>query len=506
MELPISFISQKLQGTYANVIAYNDLQRAFGSCRILKPGQTIDSKALYVVPRDFDDVELLDRYPGLVFTGTDCPLVNAPFIWIKDDAEPLEALADTLDIIERYSAWTDKISSALLGHVPSEKVVALLSEVTSNPFIYLDNSLHVRYMSQSDYLSKFSRKWKSLKAAGSFETETLATLISSGELEKINNTAHAWVCTNSKAFVMPFGIKTIVCDNNVYGYLMTVGCSQDPALNDIEPLEAMGNLISRFIGHSRANFVTSAHFIDQMVKECLVKSHVSDVEIDNLASLLGWDANDTYRVCVFAPVDKKGGPIQRAHTNLLEANLAGKAVSFESVAVHISNVSAEPSDNVFELQTLAFCKSLKWRAGISNTFTGLSGLGNAYLQGKMALREGQKHENENLVFNYGDYRVDYICSELLKQVDTPYLVTHDVVHIAAYDAENGTNLLDTLEAYLQNDRSMTKTSNCMFLHRNSVAYRIEKVKAMLRCDLDNPEARIGLQLSIRAWHKAQSAQ
>lgn len=504
MELTISFIAGKLQETYRNVVAYNDLQRNFSRCRVLKPGQTIDSKALYVVPNGCDDIDLLNEYPGLILTGPDWPLINAPLIWIKDDVDPLEALAKTLDVIEQYTLWTDKISNLLLNHAPTEKVVQLLSEVASNPFVYLDNSLHVRCMSQSDYLDKYSRKWKSLKTTGSFETETLATLISSGELDRVNNSARAWVCTDSKVFVMPMGFKTIMCDDNVYGYLMTIGCSKNPALGDVEPLEALGNLISRFVGHSMANIVTSAHFIDQIIKECLVKPHVNATEIANLASLLEWDVDDSYRVSVFAPSDKKSGPIQKAHTNLLEANLGGRAVSFESLAVHIGKVTGDTDDHAFVKQAQAFCKSLKWKMGLSNSFKGLAGLGNAYLQGKMALREGQQRQTGDSVFRYGDYRVDFICTELLKQVDTPFLISRDIVDIAAYDEENGTNLLDTLEAYLRNERSMTKTSNCMFLHRNSVAYRIEKVKAMLRCDLDNPETRVGLQLSLRIWRRLQA--
>lgn len=504
MELSIKFIAQKLQDTCGDVIAYNDLQKSFGSCRFLKPGQPIDPKALYIVPPDCIDKDLLEQYPGLVFVGDDCPLVNVALIWIKEDISYHEALAKTLDIIESYTAWTDKISNLLLNHTPSGEVVSLLEEVTTNPFIYLDNSLHVRYMSQSDYLSKYSRKWKSLTTTGSFETETIATLISSGELDKINNTSRAWACTNSKSFVMPLGLKTITCNNHVYGYLMTIGCSQNPALYDIEPLEVMGNLISRYIGHSRATVMTSAHFIDQIIKECLVKPHISALEIQNLASLLDWDVDDTYRVAVFASADKRDRPIQKAHANLLETNFPGRAISFESLAVHIGKVTGDTSNHAFETQARSFCKSFKWKMGLSNTFKGLAGLGNAYLQGKMALREGQQRESNELIFRYGDFRVDLICSELLKQVDVPYLIAYDVSNIAAYDEENGTNLLDTLEAYLRNERSMTRTSNNLFLHRNSVAYRIEKVKALLRCDMDNPEARIGLQLSMKIWRRLQA--
>ena len=69
MELTINFIARKLQDSYGNVIAYNDLRKSFSSCRILKPGQVIDNTALYVVPAGCDDIDLLNQYPGLILTG-----------------------------------------------------------------------------------------------------------------------------------------------------------------------------------------------------------------------------------------------------------------------------------------------------------------------------------------------------------------------------------------------------------------------------------------------------
>lgn len=44
-------------------------------------------------------------------------------------------------------------------------------------------------------------------------------------------------------------------------------------------------------------------------------------------------------------------------------------------------------------------------------------------------------------------------------------------------------LLDTAKAFFDNDLNMTKTAKVMFLHRNTLTYRIAKIKKLLGLDI-----------------------
>lgn len=43
---------------------------------------------------------------------------------------------------------------------------------------------------------------------------------------------------------------------------------------------------------------------------------------------------------------------------------------------------------------------------------------------------------------------------------------------------------------------MSKTSAELFMHRNSVMYRIEKIKQLIVSDLDDPDNRLALLISL----------
>jgi DNA-binding PucR family transcriptional regulator len=56
----------------------------------------------------------------------------------------------------------------------------------------------------------------------------------------------------------------------------------------------------------------------------------------------------------------------------------------------------------------------------------------------------------------------------------------------------------TLQVYLDNHGSLSKTAAVLHLHRNSIAYRVDRIFAELDVDPDNPDDWLLLQLACRA--------
>lgn len=65
------------------------------------------------------------------------------------------------------------------------------------------------------------------------------------------------------------------------------------------------------------------------------------------------------------------------------------------------------------------------------------------------------------------------------------------------DSRDGSDLLHTLQTYLEKDRRATETARALHVHVNTLRYRIERVGKLLRVDLDDPDARFFLLLALR---------
>ena len=67
-----------------------------------------------------------------------------------------------------------------------------------------------------------------------------------------------------------------------------------------------------------------------------------------------------------------------------------------------------------------------------------------------------------------------------------------------YDKENNTEFLITLESYIDNFKNVSKSADVLNLHRNTMLYRMEKIKDILMMDLDDSEVVLNIQMGIHA--------
>ncbi len=70
--------------------------------------------------------------------------------------------------------------------------------------------------------------------------------------------------------------------------------------------------------------------------------------------------------------------------------------------------------------------------------------------------------------------------------------------LAAYDEQYETELVKTVETYLDNDGNVAQTAATLFTHRHTVRYRLERVKELTGHDIGSSEGREKLSLGLKA--------
>jgi sugar diacid utilization regulator len=73
-----------------------------------------------------------------------------------------------------------------------------------------------------------------------------------------------------------------------------------------------------------------------------------------------------------------------------------------------------------------------------------------------------------------------------------------VAPLAAYDEQYETELVSTVETYLDSDANVTPTAAKLFTHRHTVRYRLERVRELTGHDLSSTEGREKLGLGLKA--------
>lgn len=92
--------------------------------------------------------------------------------------------------------------------------------------------------------------------------------------------------------------------------------------------------------------------------------------------------------------------------------------------------------------------------------------------------------------------LDKLVTEIKGSSDLQGLLHPAIDRLAKYDRENQADFLHTLEIYLDNDCNAQKCGRLLFLHRNSLVYRIRRIQEIAGCDLSNPHERAYLRISF----------
>ncbi len=111
---------------------------------------------------------------------------------------------------------------------------------------------------------------------------------------------------------------------------------------------------------------------------------------------------------------------------------------------------------------------------------------------------------------YNLYLTIHICAQNLKNSlgsdDIIYLCSPGILTLTRYDQAYHNNLRDVLFHYLLHDRSIAETSKVLYMHRNTVIYKINKIEALIHHSLDDPYYRFHLLFScmvIRYYEEYQ---
>ena len=119
-------------------------------------------------------------------------------------------------------------------------------------------------------------------------------------------------------------------------------------------------------------------------------------------------------------------------------------------------------------------------------------------EARLAVNVGEAEGRALLAFeDTGAYRLLLpAISEDPRELERFYAET--VAPLSAYDEQYETELVATVEAYLDNDGNVAATAKQLFTHRHTIRYRLERVKELCGHDVSATEGREKLGLGLKA--------
>ncbi|WP_251032967.1 CdaR family transcriptional regulator [Bacillus sp. ISL-7] len=134
--------------------------------------------------------------------------------------------------------------------------------------------------------------------------------------------------------------------------------------------------------------------------------------------------------------------------------------------------------------------------GVSNVSHTFLDVKNAYKDALDALSQGRLSKRTAFIQTYHTKDV----MELLRMVpqdDLKNFYTFTLSRFAETKIEEEQSLLDTLSVYLETHCQISETAKRLFVHRNTVVYRIEKCEEILGKSLKDSETTMQIRIALR---------
>ncbi|MHA0858186.1 PucR family transcriptional regulator [Paenibacillus sp. CMAA1364] len=137
--------------------------------------------------------------------------------------------------------------------------------------------------------------------------------------------------------------------------------------------------------------------------------------------------------------------------------------------------------------------------GIGQQYSTISSLHKSFSEANEMIKLMQQQNIQNTVNHFEDFSVYHLLDSNIKVVALEDFFRKCLGKLHDHDQLHSTRYMLTLENYFYNNLNVTETSKAMFLHRNTLIYRIEKIKEILNIDLKHSEELLRIQLALKIF-------
>ena len=144
-------------------------------------------------------------------------------------------------------------------------------------------------------------------------------------------------------------------------------------------------------------------------------------------------------------------------------------------------------------QTLSTDFYSKVSIGISSMVVGLRDLARAYKEARVALEVGKVFDTEKNIISYDNLGIGRLIYQLPTTLCEAFL--QEVFKKGSLESLDR-DTLDTVQRFFEYNLNVSETSRNLFVHRNTLVYRLEKIRKITGLDLRNFDQAITFKVAL----------
>lgn len=376
-------------------------------------------------------------------------------------------------IFDTYDDWNYVIQESAAQN-DFQMVIDFSWHAFHNPIVLLNEDFKVLAMTSSDDLEGMDHEWEYLRQNGysSFHAVRSITGDRVWKTKRNRKDVQYFQCTNKKVSTSCISIS--VMHNNVrYGRINVLEKTRALNEGDYQLLSHLERTIAPYLFSYYTMFSASGGW--NVFLDLLQGRRIKKQAFENRMLYKQWSTDDIYTVMAMDFRDDTK-LMQMCQQQLSSDLNSAEILSFEHNVVVIINLTKGRHEEEREKLERMAVKS-GGKLGISLPFMGVARLKYYYRQACAAIEYGMLYEEDASVFEFYKYGMLWLMEAPSGGDYLQLCACHpDAVRMArTHGFEQEGEQLSTLYVYLKNECSPQKTAQELYVHKNTLLYRLKKI-------------------------------
>lgn len=453
-----------------------DGSQAIEGARFYSDEDVMDDRYLYIC-------RMQDIYPSSTSSQVLLVFRNDTLSFTSDDANRI--FNQVLGAFEFYNNWERRIIASATSEHPEQDIIGACEGLVGPAFI-MDGSLAIIAHSTCYGTGEVNAFWDDVVLGGGFPG---IPKTADSAFVRMHFTDHG--CTafeDESAAPYSYGISSSIHDSSGSVMGQMVIASREP----MGPFEMqVASIVADALDSVRSRRIPlrATDYSESILADMLAGRIGSDDGGHKLMLLRGWKPGDLLRAARIEPGNSDASVLEALHRAFTLALpdavflIDGPAI----VALMLADDAEGPGNPLSRAS-----ENGTVRVGLSNEFTGAE---NAAVHARQAEDALRLCDNNRRICRFGDVGLRVVMHA--ESRDYAAAAAHPAVaRLLEWDATHGTALARTLRCFLENERSYARTAEALYVHRNTVLYRIAKAAEIAPFDLDDAYERQYLAVSF----------
>ena len=501
MRVSPEMLKDYLLKDFPDVTVMGNSQLRFKDIRLPEAVKKYDPEYLYLMSEE-EWKKSDGRVNALVASNTAEPQPDSRFCLVIVPVEPNKLINKAHDCFLEYAEWSEDLYKSIALGDSIETILEKCTPVLKNPF-FIDDSSYRTLARLRNYPTDGFRdnEYIYLQQTGHHSPDYIFAMLNSNVSVESSAISPRPIIHKLDFLAHRTLYSTIKIDGEIVGFFSCIEIETQFTPGMMDVCESLTELMQIVLSRQSNMPATRQKSLDNDLFLGIINGSIVDPELTKTAfSQLELSHGDYFVVYTVTNVDTAENAFLLPRImELLMSNLeSGFTVADGSNIILVINAKLDEELRERLVQLIGFYLSeFDVNIGFSLGFSDPQALSTYYLQAVSATRLGPLIDSDSNVFYYGEI-VGYEILEKYGDREQRKAICHPSVFILQeHDKEKKMNLLPTLKVFLECLGDTAQAAEKLYLHRNSLYYRLKQITALTGVDLTDERVRSHIALSIR---------